>query len=364
MAENTSTGKPLRSSSEAHDQSDVETGRRQLLKMAGVGLAAAPLFGAMSSLATAQTPSRAGGAGRPAGAASGKIDASLSGQFRIGGDMTVNRLGYGTLRLPGPGGWGEPERRDEALAILKRLPKIGVNFVDTADAYGPFVAEDLIAEAIAPYQGFPHDGLHTATKGGFVRPNKEMDPWYELADPYYLEQCVRMSLRRLKLERIDLWQLHRVDPRRPENIQYEAIKSFLDKGLIRHAGLSEVSVKQIEAARKIFPVVTVQNRYSLIERQHEDVLNYCEANGIAFIPWFPLASGKLAQPGGPADAIAKAKGATPAQIAIAWLLKRSPVMLPIPGTSRLAHLEENVAAAGITLTDAEFQTLDRATRPS
>ena len=333
-----------------------EMDRRRLLTMVGMGMARAPWLTAASP-SVAQTVNQAKG--------KGNIDASLSGQFKIGGDLTVNRLGYGTLRITGPAGWGEPERRPEALSILKRLPEIGVNFVDTADAYGPFVAEDLIAEALAPYKdkGFPHAGLLTATKGGFVRPNPETDPWIELGEPHYLEQCVRMSLRRLKLDRIDLWQLHRVDPRTPETVQYEAIKSFIDKGLVRHAGLSEVTVEQIEAARKIFPVATVQNRYSLIERQHEGVLEYCEANNIAFIPWFPLASGALAQPGGPHDALAKAKGATPAQIAIAWLLKRSPVMLPIPGTTRLAHLEENVAAAAITLTDDEFQQLDRATRP-
>jgi len=339
---------------------NAETGRRNLLKMAGAGLVAAPLLGAMSTLGMAQTSTRANTArsGAP------HLDAGLAGQFRIGGDMTVNRLGYGAIRITGPGIWGEPERRPEALQLLKRLPEIGVNFIDTADAYGPFVSEDLIAEALAPYQGFPHPGLHISTKGGFVRPDNIRDPWVEIGHPDYLEQCVRMSLRRLKVERIDLWHLHRIDPKYPQTVQFEAILSFIDKGLIRHAGLSEVSIAQIEAARKIFPVATVQNRYNLIDRRHEDVLNYCQTHGIAFIPWFPLAMGELARPGSPVDALAHAKGATPAQIAIAWLLKRSPVMLPIPGTSRLAHLEENVAAAGITLTDAEFESLDRIARPT
>ena len=291
-------------------------------------------------------------------------NASLSGQFLIGGDFKVNRLGYGALKITGPGVWGEPERRPEAIQLLRRLPELGVNFIDTADAYGPFISEELIAEALVPYKGFPYAGPVIATKGGFVRPDDVTDPWIELGEPNYLQQCVRMSLRRLKVDRIDLWQLHRVDPKIPGDTQYKAIRSFMDKGLIRHAGLSEVSIAQIREASRYFPVVSVQNRYNLIERGHEDVLNYCEDNGIAFIPWWPLENGKLAQPGGPADALAKAKGASSAQIALAWLLKRSPVMLPIPGTSRLAHLEENVAAAAITLTDNEFETLDRMTRPS
>lgn len=352
-----------------HDDAVVEPGsngqsRRNFLKAAGISLAAVPVIGSLPFNQAAAAAQDAGNKGGRSSSPPGKVDAGHAGQFRIGGDLTVNRLGYGALRITGPGVWGEPERRPEALQLLKRLPELGVNFIETADAYGPFVSEDLIAEALAPYKGFPQGGLKIATKGGFVRPDAQTDPWIELGEPHYLEQCVRMSLRRLKVDRIDLWQLHRIDPRTPQAVQFEAIRSFMDKGLIRHAGLSEVSVEQIEAARKVFPVSTVQNRYSLIDRRHEAVLDYCEANGIAFIPWFPLAAGELAKPGGPADAVAKAKGATPAQIAIAWLLKRSPVMLPIPGTSRLAHLEENVAAASITLTDAQFQTLDRATRPT
>lgn len=284
-----------------------------------------------------------------------KIDASLSGTFAIGGDLTVNRLGFGAMRITGPGVWGEPADRAEALRVLRRLPELGVNFIDTADSYGPFVSEDLIAEALAPYKG-----LVVATKGGLVRPGRTEGQWPQVGDPNYLGQAVRMSLRRLKVDRIDLWQLHRVDPKVPQTEQFEAIRSFIDQGFIRHAGLSQVTVKEIEAARKIFPVATVQNRYNLADRADEAVLDYCEANGIGFIPWFPLAAGDLAKPGGIVDTLAKEKGATPGQIALAWMLKRSPVMLPIPGTSRVAHLEENVAAAAVPLTDAEFDALDRA----
>jgi aryl-alcohol dehydrogenase-like predicted oxidoreductase len=337
-----------------HDHDEIlNAGRRQLLTMVGAGIAVAPFLGAVSST-MAQTQ----------GGAAAAADASASGQFKIGGDLTVNRLGFGGLPLCGPGVWGENDRRDEAIQLLKRLPGLGVNFIDTADAYGPFVSEDLIAEALAPYEGFAHGGAHISTKGGFVRPNAETDPWVEVGDPAYLEQCVRMSLRRLKLDRIDLWHLHRVDPDVPEAAQYEAMKSFIDRGLVRHAALSEVSIEQIEAARKIFPVAAVQNRYNLADREHEDVLDYCEKEGIAFIPWWPLGFGKLARAGAPQEEIAKAKGVSNAQLAIAWLLKRSPVMLPIPGTSRLAHLEENVAAAAITLTDDEFEQVDRIARPS
>jgi len=284
-----------------------------------------------------------------------QIDASLSGQFRIGGDIMVNRLGFGAMRITGPGVWGEPQDRGEAIRVLKRLAGIGVNFIDTADSYGPFVSEDLIAEALHPY-----DGLTIATKGGLVRPGVTEGWWPIVGDPNYLGQCVRMSLRRLKVERIDLWQLHRIDPKVPQDEQFDAIRSFIDQGLIRHAGLSQVTVEQIEAARKVFPVATVQNRYNLADRADEAVLDYCEAHGIGFIPWFPLAAGDLARPGGVVDALARAKGATPGQIALAWMLRRSPVMLPIPGTSRVAHLEENVAGAAVTLTDAEFAQLDAA----
>lgn len=286
-----------------------------------------------------------------------RINASLSGEFLLGGEISVHRLGFGAMRLTGPGVWGEPEDREEALRVLRRLPEIGVNFIDTADSYGPFVSEDLIAEALAPYRG-----LTIATKGGLVRPGRTEGQWPQVGDPNYLGQAVRLSLRRLKVERIDLWQLHRIDPKLPAEGQFETIRSFIDQGFIRYAGLSQVSVAEIEAARKIFPVATVQNRYNLTDRADEDVLEYCEANSIGFMPWFPLAAGELAKPGGIVDSIARTHGATPGQIALAWLLRRSPVMLPIPGTSRVSHLEENVAAAAITLSDEEFDQLDAASR--
>ncbi|WP_129792312.1 aldo/keto reductase [Sphingosinicella sp. CPCC 101087] len=284
-----------------------------------------------------------------------QIDAALSGQFAIGGDLTVNRLGFGAMRITGPGIWGEPEDRAEALRVLARLPGLGVNFIDTADSYGPFVSEELIADALHPYEG-----LAIATKGGLVRPGLTDGPWPAVGDPNYLGQCVRMSLRRLKVDRIDLWQLHRIDPKVPRDEQFGAIREFIDQGFIRHAGLSQVTIEEIEAASRVFPVATVQNRYNLVDRADEDVLEYCEANGIGFIPWYPLAAGDLARPGGPVDTLAKAKGATPGQIALAWMLRRSPVMLPIPGTGRVAHLEENVAAAAVTLTDGEYAELDAA----
>lgn len=286
-----------------------------------------------------------------------RINASLSGEFLLGGEISVHRLGFGAMRLTGPGVWGEPEDREEALRVLRRLPEIGVNFIDTADSYGPFVSEDLIGEALVPYKG-----LTIATKGGLVRPGRTEGQWPQVGDPNYLGQAVRLSLRRLKVERIDLWQLHRIDPKLPAEGQFETIRSFIDQGFIRYAGLSQVSVAEIEAARKIFPVATVQNRYNLTDRADEDVLEYCEANGIGFMPWFPLAAGELAKPGGIVDSIARTHGATPGQIALAWLLRRSPVMLPIPGTSRVSHLEENVAAAAITLSDEEFGQLDAASR--
>ncbi|WP_372380930.1 aldo/keto reductase [Xanthomonas sp. NCPPB 1754] len=281
------------------------------------------------------------------------INASLSGQFLIGGELSVHRLGFGAMRLTGPGIWGEPQDRDEAVRVLRRVPELGINFIDTADSYGPFVSEDLIAEVLAPYPG-----MSIATKGGLVRPGQTEGQWPQLGDRAYLGQALRMSLRRLKVERLDLWQMHRIDPKLPAVEQFETIRSFIDQGLIRFAGLSQVSVAEIEAARKIFPVATVQNRYNLVDRADEDVLKYCEANGIGFIPWFPLAAGELAKPGKIVDVLAKAKGATPSQIALAWLLKRSPVMLPIPDTSRVSHLEENVAACVITLSDEEYNQLD------
>jgi pyridoxine 4-dehydrogenase len=285
-----------------------------------------------------------------------KIDASASGEFKIGGDMAINRLGYGAMRITGPGIYGEPKDRDEALHVLKRTSELGINFIDTADCYGPFVSEELITEALHPYK----KDLIIATKGGLVRPGLTDGQWPIIGDPAYLGQAVRMSIRRLKVERIDLWQLHRVDPKVPEADQFGFIKDMIDQGFIRHAGLSQVTVAQIKEAQKYFPVATVQNMYNLVTRTDEDVLEYCEANGIGFIPWFPLASGELAKSGGVVDTIAKAKGATPSQIALAWILKRSPVMLPIPGTSRVVHLEENVAGANVVLSNEEFALLDAA----
>lgn len=280
------------------------------------------------------------------------IDAGQSGQFKIG-DLTVNRLGFGAMRITGKGIWGPPANRTTALATLKRLPEIGVNFIDTADSYGPDVSEQLIREALHPYKG-----LLIATKGGLTRGGP--DQWTPNGRPDYLIGQAKKSLAKLDVERIDLWQLHRIDPKVPRDEQFGAVRQLLDEGIIAHAGLSEVSVAEIEAARKVFPVATVQNRYNLTDRGSEQVLTYCEANGIGFIPWFPLAAGKLAETGGLVDRIAKAHGATAGQVALAWLLARSPVMLPIPGTSSIAHLEENVAAASLKLTPSEVAELDAA----
>ncbi len=282
------------------------------------------------------------------------LDASVSGSFSIGGDLPVNRLGFGAMRITGSGIWGEPADRPEALRTLRRLPELGVTFIDTADSYGPDVSEWLIAEALHPYA----DGLVIATKGGLTRTGPNV--WVPVGRPEYLRQQAFKSLRNLKVERIDLWQLHRIDSKVPRDEQFAAIKSLLDDGIIRLAGLSEVGVEDIEAARKVFPVATVQNRYNLVDRTSEAVLDYCTESGIGFIPWYPLAAGDLARPGSVLDEIAHAHGVAPSQIALAWVLRRSPVMLPIPGTSKVAHLEENVAGAGITLTDDEFERLDAA----
>ena len=281
--------------------------------------------------------------------------AAASGQFTIGGDLTVNRLGFGAMRITGPGVWGEPQDRDEALRVLKRLPELDVDFIDTADSYGPFVSEDLIAQALAPY-----GKSVIATKGGLTRVGP--GAWPPVGRPEYLRQCVLMSLRRLKVERIDLWQLHRIDAKVPRDEQFGVIAEMQKEGLIRHAGLSQVSVEEIQAAQKHFKVATVQNLYNLTDRTSEDVLDHCEAQGIGFIPWFPLASGDLARPGGVPDAIVHKTGATPSQIALAWVLKRSPVMLPIPGTSKVKHLEDNVRAAEIALSDEDFKALDAAAK--
>ena len=282
------------------------------------------------------------------------INATASGQFTIG-DRSVTRLGFGAMRITGEGVWGEPKNRQEAIRVLKRLPELGVNFIDTADSYGPNVAEDLIAEALYPY-----NNMFVATKGGLTRTGPGI--WLPVGRPEYLRQCVMMSLRRLKVEQLDLWQLHRIDPKVPQDEQFGAIADFLKEGLIANAGLSQVSVPEIEAARKVFAVATVQNRYNLTDRADEAVLDYCAREGIGFIPWFPLAAGDLAKPGGIVDTIATAHGASAGQIALAWVLKRSPNMLPIPGTSQVSHLEENVAAAQVDLSDEEFKQLDRAAK--
>jgi len=281
--------------------------------------------------------------------------AAPSGTFDIGGDLTVNRLGFGAMRITGKGVWGEPADRDEALRVLRRLPELGVSFIDTADSYGPYVSEDLIREALHPY-----DGIVVATKGGFTRHGP--DVWEELGRPEYLRQCVLMSLRRLDVERIDLWQLHRIDAKVPRDEQFGVIADMQREGLIRHVGLSEVSVADIEEARRYFEVVSVQNMYNLVSRQSEDVLDYCARGGIAFIPWYPLGAGRLTRAGSVLERVAKQLGATAAQVALAWVLERSPVMLPIPGTSRVAHLDENVAAASLELSAEDFKELDRVGR--
>jgi aryl-alcohol dehydrogenase-like predicted oxidoreductase len=256
------------------------------------------------------------------------------------------------MRVTGSGIWGEPDDRAACLATMRRVPELGVNFIDTADSYGPTVSEPMLREALHPYP----DGLVIATKGGQVRPGP--NEWVPVGRPEYLIQQVHMSLRWLGVEQIALWQLHRIDPNVPRDEQFGAIKAMLDEGLIRHAGLSEVTVEEIEAAAKVFPVATVQNRYSATYRVYEDVLDYCESRGIGFIPWYPLSGGALTGPDSPLVEIARRHQASPTQIAIAWLLKRSPVMLPIPGTSKRAHFEENVAAADIELSGEEFDALD------
>jgi pyridoxine 4-dehydrogenase len=279
--------------------------------------------------------------------------AAASGTFMLGGDIKVNRLGFGAMRITGKGIWGEPEDRPEALRVLKRLPDLEINFIDTADAYGPDVSEDLIREALHPY-----GEIIVATKGAHTRQGP--DQWVPVGRPEYLRQCVMMSLRRLKLERIDLWQLHRIDPEVDHATQFGVIADMQKEGLIRHVGLSEVSIEEIQSAEKYFKVASVQNLFNLVYRRTEDVLDYCEQNNIAFIPWFPLAAGELSKEGGVVDTVAKKVGATPSQVALAWVLKRSPVMLPIPGTGKVSHLEENTAGAGVQLSDEDFQALDKA----
>jgi len=279
--------------------------------------------------------------------------AHASGTFAIGGDLTVHRLGFGAMRVTGPGIWGDPVDPDEARRVLARLPELGVDLVDTADSYGPFVSEDLLREALHPFRG-----MLIATKGGLTRHGPHV--WKPVGRPEYLRQCVLMSLRRLGVERIDLWQLHRIDPAVPRDEQFGAMKEMRDEGLIRHLGLSQVTVEEIEAARAVVPIATVQNLYHLARRDSEDALAYCEADGIGFIPWFPLAAGALARPGALLDEVAARLGASHGQVALAWLLRKSPVMLPIPGTGKAAHLEENVAAAQLALSDDDFAALDAA----
>lgn len=279
-------------------------------------------------------------------------NAGMAGTFLLGDTIPIHRFGFGAMRITGPGIWGEPENRKEAKAVLKRAIELGINFIDTADAYGPEVSENLIAETLHPYPA----GLIIATKGGLTRqgPNQ----WAPVGRPEYLIQCVEMSLRRLRLDHIDLYQLHRFDPRVPAEESLGALKMMQQQGKIRYIGLSEVSVEEIKRARKIVDIVSVQNQYNLIDRKWDSVLQFCEDNGIAFIPWDPIASGKLAQSGGKLEKLARIKHATPANIALAWLLKRSPVMLPIAGTSSVAHLEENLAAAPLELTDSEMDQLE------
>ena len=273
-----------------------------------------------------------------------------SGTFQIGGDLPVHRLGYGAMRITGPGIWGDPADRDGAIALLRRAVELGVDFIDTADSYGPFVSEDLIREALHPYEG-----VVIATKGGLTRSGP--DRWAPVGSPYYLRQCVEMSLRRLDVECIDLYQLHRIDANIPLADQLGALKELQDQGKIRHLGMSQVSVAELEAAREVVEVTTVQNLYNLGDRRAEDVLEVCAADGIGFIPWFPVAAGPLARPDGPLAGIVARTGVPAAQLSLAWLLRRSPVMLPIPGTSSIEHLEENCAAADVVLDDVTFADL-------
>ena len=279
--------------------------------------------------------------------------ATLSGTFDIGGDLRVNRLGFGAMRITGPGVWGEPRNREEAIAVLHRLVALGINLIDTADSYGPEVSERLIAEALSPYPA----GLVIATKAGFLRPGPDI--WTEDGRPAHLRAACEGSLLRLKLKRIDLFQLHRIDPKVPMKDQIGALLELQREGKIRHIGLSEVTVRQIEDVRRLTPIATVQNRYNLVDRRSEDVLRYCTDNQIGFIPWFPLATGRLARDGTPLARAAKRLNATPSQVALAWLLHKSPVMLPIPGTSSVKHLEENTAAAKLELDDATMTELEK-----
>jgi len=282
--------------------------------------------------------------------------AKASGEFSIGGKLPVTRLGYGTMQLTGPGVWGDPKDPDEAVRVLRRAVDLGVNFLDTADAYGPVVAEPLIKQALHPY---PAD-LVIATKVGHTRQGPNL--WAPVGRPEYLRQQTEMALRLLGLEQIPLMQLHRIDPKVPLADQVGELAKLQEEGKIRFIGLSEVTVDQLRAATEIAPIATVQNLYNLANRSAEELLDYSAANGIGFIPWFPLATGELAKPGSPLAELAAERGATPSQLALAWLLRRSPVMLPIPGTASVAHLEDNVAAAGITLSEGEYAALEAAVK--
>ena len=282
---------------------------------------------------------------------SGPNVAAASGHYEIGGDLPVVRLGYGTMQLTGEGVWGDPRDRGEAVRVLRRAVELGVTFFDTADSYGPVVAEELLREALHPYA----DDVVIATKAGLTRQGPGI--WTPVGNPAYLRQQCELSLRRLGVETIDLFQLHRIDANVPAEDQVGELKKLQDEGKVRHIGLSEVGVEQLVEARKIATIATVQNLFNLANRDAEPLLDYCESNDIGFIPWFPLATGELSREDGPLAAAAKEHDATPSQLALAWLLKRSPVMLPIPGTSSVAHLESNTAAAGIELTDDEFEAL-------
>ena len=284
------------------------------------------------------------------------LPAAKSGQFRIGGDLTINRLGYGSMRLTGKGIWGPPKDRNESIRVLRRAVELGINFIDTADSYGPAVAEEIIAEALYPYPA----GLVIATKAGFDRPGP--DKWVTNGRPEHLRAACEGSLKRLRLDRIELFQLHRIDPKVPADDQLGALQNLQSEGKINHIGLSEVSVKEIEHARTIVPIVSIQNRYSVVDRAADDVVEYCERAGLGFIPWFPLAAGDVSKKGNELERAAAKLKITPSQTALAWLLQRSPVMLPIPGTSRVEHLEENVTAAAVKLDDATLKGLAKLAR--
>jgi pyridoxine 4-dehydrogenase len=284
--------------------------------------------------------------------------AKRSGEFLIGGDLPITRLGFGAMRITGDGVWGEPADRAEAVRVLRRAVELGINFIDTADSYGPGVSEEIIAEALHPYPA----GLVIATKGGFDRPGP--GEWVENGRPEHLRSACEGSLRRLRLDRIDLYQLHRIDPKVSADDQLGALKDLQAQGKIKHIGLSEVSVQQIQHARTIVPIVSVQNRYSVADRGSEDVLEYCEKEKLGFIPWFPLAAGRVSGANSPLSRVAASLSATPSQLALAWLLARSPVMLPIPGTSKVEHLEENVAAVNLKIDANRMQELDRLARAS